>query len=432
MSHFMRFTPCGLFRSSIADHLLKRAALGFLVMLLVSATGLTACGGGSATEEDNEVIFGVLADFTGRAAVGTTETYNAFKDYLRMAEEKELLPEASIKVLTYDTRGDFSRVMPGYVWLTSRGAQILGAFNPGDIELLRSRVEEEEIPVLGTPAMFSILDCDWFAFAYGPVDSELEALLQWIVDNWDSYPTRPKIGFVGLTGITFYETQLAMVEKFCAAHPDEVDWVGAEMAPTTTTNWAGEIGKLSGCDYIIPVMSGPSLASFIKEARSRGYTNKFAGSLENVVGFWPLVRDAVPPADLDGLVVAGYYPWYTDDVGFIREVKEYTEKYRPDQADLLMTGTSPMVGWTWGNALVAAVKGAMEEVGVENIDSLALREALFNLDLELDGFGNRWKMREGVHCLGQTVRMYEYDADAEAWTAISDWYQPASLWEDLS
>ena len=77
--------------------------------------------------------------------------------------------------------------------------------------------------------------------------------------------------------------------------------------------------------------------------------------------------------------------------------------------------------------LVDAVGRAIEAVGAENVDELALLDALVETSMTVEGWGNPWELTENINCLAQTVRMYEYRAAEDKWVGISEWYRPPSL-----
>ena len=404
----------------------KMIALLFLGMLLVTSPGLGGCGGDEGASV-SEVKFGWLWDVTGRSALGITQMFEGMEDYLRKVSEEDPIPGTRIRLVTYDTHSDTGRVPVGYVWLKGQDVHLMSA-SPQDCELLRARFEVDEIPFFATATVGSLLDCEWLVSMYGPVEGEIESLMEWIMSNWENYPTKPKIGFVALSGVPFFEAQLDTVEAMCQEYPDKFDLIGVEMAPTTTTAWAGEILRLADADFIVPGLAGPPLASFVKEARQRGYDGRLIGPEESFWGTWEFIKAGVPAEDLDGILVASYSPWWDDDVAFVREFREYTEKYRSSiEAESRYLNVGPINGWAMGMMLVDAVRTAVEEVGAENVDSDAVLDGFRNMDNTVDGWGNPWCLTGDLNCFVRTVRMYEYEASEDRWIAQGNWCTPGLL-----
>jgi ABC-type branched-subunit amino acid transport system substrate-binding protein len=252
--------------------------------------------------------------------------------------------------------------------------------------------------------------------------------LEWISQNWGSYPTKPKIAFIGLSGVSFYISQEATVKEWMAAHPDQFEWLGSQLVPSTVTSWALEIKKFEKADFIFASMSGPPLVSLVKEARARGYTKRFIGPSETFFSFYMLMRAGVSPADLNNLIAGTYTPWWNDSNSFMDEVETYAEKYHSaDQLTAIHQGTGQFNGWAAGMIFVDAVKRAVKKVGVDKLDGLAIHEALKDTDMTVPGWGNPWKLVEGENYFAQTVRLVEYKSDVDNWVGITDFVYPPSM-----
>ena len=403
-------------------------ALAFILLsLLVTVPALVGCG--SASQGANEVQYGWIWDFTGRAASAVTQTYDGFRDYIRMVSEEDPIPGINIKLLIYDTQSDVSKVPIGYEWMKNAGADILSAA-PQDTELLRSRFESDQIPFYALSNLESMTDCQLLTTLYGPPQLQLEVQLEWIAKNWTGYPTKPRIGFIGLTGVAFYVSQEATVREWTADHADQFEWLGSEMVPSTTSSWATEVLRFKNADFIFASMSGPPLASLVKEARARGFAGKFMGPSETYFSFYMLLRSAMSPDQLNNIVAGTYTPWWTDASPFMTEVEEYYRKYHGSgKLDSIQKGTGQFNGWAAGMIFVDAVRRAAKEVGAEKVDGLAIHKALQETDLTVEGWGNPWKLPGNgkVNYFAQTVRLVQYDSSIDNWKGITDYIVPPFL-----
>lgn len=412
--------------------LAKAAVLVLLGLLLATVPGLAGCGdddGGTVTET-KEIKYGWLWDMTGRASLAVVQLYDGLTDYLTMIEEEDPIPGVEIKVITYDTRSEPARVIPGYVWLKSQGVTLISGA-PHDIESLKSRLEPDQMPVLEVSSMLSNLDSEWIFAEYGTPESQVEAQMHWIMDNWEDYPTKPKIGFVGLSGVPFYEGQRDQALEMTTDYPDKFEWVGAQMSPVTTVSWTQEVNNLMDSDFIFAAMSGSFLANFTMEARARKYDKTLIGPMESFWAFWEQVKAIVSSEDLDGVISSSYYPHWDEDVPFIREIKAEMEKtLTPEEMESAMTGTGRLGGWAVGQILVDAVRRAVDEHGAENVDALALKKALEETDIDAvaEGWGNRWKIEGDINVFARTIRLYRYNGAQDKWLPIvDDWLAPPSL-----
>jgi ABC-type branched-subunit amino acid transport system substrate-binding protein len=411
----------------MSQRLVRTAALILLGVLLVTLPGLAGCAG----EEGKvpEIVIGVLSDYTGPAAYACTQLIDTFQDYFRMVEEEDPIPGVNIRFVTYDMRTDYSRVPPGYVWLKTKGAMLMAIIHPTSAQMLAPRAEEDQIPLVGGGVAIDLCINEWVFSMYATNEVQIEAILMWITDTWDydGKGRNPKVGHVGYSGYTTtagYDTGIA---AFLEAHPGEIDYVGTEAPPTGTTSWAGEVSKLKDCDYIVMTCVGPGVPSFIKEARARGYTGAFLSGTEAIPGFMKSIRTAVSSDQLYGLYHMGYWPWWNDDVPYINDLKEAIQEYHSDEAEELLKESGPLTGWGFGMYVAEAIRRAVEEVGAENVDGAAIRDALAETNMTVQGFGNTWSFTETNHCCCLAQRAYEYLPEEDDWVAVSDWIMPASL-----
>ena len=408
----------------MSQRLIRTVALILLGVLLVTLPGLAGCA--EEKEEVPEITIGVLTDFTGTASFAVKPTINAMMDYFRMIEEENPIPGVKVKFVTYDTRLDYARTVPGYIWLKGQGAIMMHTINPADNEILVDRYEEDEIPVIGSQVQPKLLGDPWMFCFSSSNANEAEVLMKWIMDTWEYYPTPPKIGHLGWT-LMSTEYHQDGIDAAMEANPGKFDWVGVERAPLGTTVWAVEIDRLKDCDFIIVSVVGPMAASFVKEARARGYEGNFLSGINAFPGYWDLVRGAVPEDELYGCYHAGHWPWWSEDVLFITKLKEAIQTYRSGEAEALMRSSGPLTGWAYGMLMVDAIKRAVEEVGAENVDGTALRNALAEIDMTVAGWGNPWRIIENENFLARAERVYEWSIAEEDWVAVSDWITPASL-----
>ncbi|MCX5998480.1 MAG: ABC transporter substrate-binding protein, partial [Chloroflexi bacterium] len=122
---------------------------------------------------------------------------------------------------------------------------------------------------------------EWAFALLAPQQAQAEALMMWISDTWDYEGTgrKPKVAQVGAI-FTTTEYWASGIESYVASHTDDFDWVGTIRAPLGQTTWAAESAKTKNCDYVILTIIGPSVPSFLKESRDRGYTGAFLSGME--------------------------------------------------------------------------------------------------------------------------------------------------------
>jgi hypothetical protein len=165
------------------------------------------------------------------------------------------------------------------------------------------------------------------------------------------------------------------------------------------------------------------LASFIKEARDRGYERAIVGGFESFPGFWELVKAA--GGSLHNCYYPGYVRW--DDPAYINLIKEHAQRYRGGKAEALVNGTGYTSGWADGIVMADAIRRAVEAVGAEKVDGSAIRNAVATTNLTVEGYGNPWRFDENINFACQTQIIFEWNTAEERWESIGDWITPLSL-----
>ena len=367
------------------------AAMLLLVVLLVTLPGLVGCGE-EQTKAQQEIVVGLLGDATGPSAFALGHIYDGINDYFRMVNEESLVPGVKIAFHNFDTRASVGRAPIGYQYMRGKNAEVIVVPIGTHADVLKSRCADDEIVLFGMQGSIDLMGSEWVFVFNPPFECNLEALMKWLLENWDQQQ-KPKVGIVGTSGMSGTELPKAALEKWIEQNPGEVDYAGAQLAPSGSRTWAAEIARLKDCDWIVMAATGPPGAAFVKEARDRGYKGRFIGGVEHFLPWHDLFMSALPSSDyLKDTIITVNYPLITDQGSFIAEYKEYTYKYLPaDEAEVQLRHTGRLSGWATALFIVDAISRAIEKVGAENVDGGAIKDALEAMDLTLEGWGNTTK-----------------------------------------
>jgi len=412
----------------------KTIAVALVVMMLGGIPGLVGCGDNGGGGGGDEIVVGILADFTGPAALAVQSYVFGAQDYFRYAQEQGLTSGVNIKTVTYDQRSDPARVPSGYQWLKGQGTDVLFVISPTDLSILEDRVAADKMPTVGAHCSEDNPAASYIYGWWPTQSSEGEAEMEWIISDWDYEGTgrSPKVGYQTWTlpSAQFFMSGFQVVLD---ANPGKVDWQGMNKAPTSTTSWAPEIQQFINCDYILCTMVGSTLASFVAEARQRGYTGKFVTGTSGFPGYFELVIDRVAsPDELDGCYFVMASPFYNDDLPMVKAFLQAYAEYRPSVTyqHLVEGDTGPMGGWICGMIIVKALTNAMETLGVENLTGEAVESALASLDVTVEGFSpnNKYWFPTGYHAAIRAYLAYECLVVDDEWKVItSEWIVPPEL-----
>jgi len=259
------------------------------------------------------------------------------------------------------------------------------------------------------------------------VQSQGEAVMRFIMDHWDydGEGRSPIVGHLGytLTSTDYYQQGVDAVRN---ANPGKFTWKGIERGTLGQVAWTAEVGRLKTCDYILVSVAGPMLSSFVSQARSGGYAGVFVTGMEGFPGFFGLVQEAMKgsPEQLYGCYYLAWWPWWNEDVPYIEDCLDYIDTYAAKDKDKLLASSAVISGWGLGMVLEAGIRGAIEEVGAENIDSVALKNATRAINMTVEGFGDVWKVTATNNCLQWQQRAFEWIPSENEWRTRPTYYDP--------
>lgn len=407
----------------------KRVGLAVVVFLVALLVALPAVAGCAGRESEEKVIkIGILADFTGTAAFAMQPTMKTADTYLtKVVPEKNPLPGVKVEFTIFDTQLNYSRTVPGYLDLKGRGVDMMLIPNAQDVELLGDRLRQDQMPVVGTQGLQSQLASEWSMSTVSTVQSQGEAVMRFIMDHWDyeGKGRSPVVGHLGytLTSTEYYQQGIDIVRN---QNPDKFTWKGIERGTLGNVTWTSEVGRLKSCDYILVSVAGPMLSSFVSQARNGGYAGVFVTGMEGFPGFFGLVRETMKasPEQLHDCYYVAWWPWWNEDVPYIKDCLEYLDTYAASEKDELLNSSAVISGRGVGMVLEAAIRNAIEAVGAENIDRVALKNGMRAIDMTVEGFGDVWRVTPSNNCLQWQQRAFEWKLSEEEWVPLPTYYNP--------
>jgi len=352
--------------------------------------------GGSDTEtkvdyvhETLIIMIGHLTDLTGAAALSLVPITYALEDLVRYINEEDPIVGVELRVVTFDTKYDPARFIPGYEWCKGKGAQVIFASIPAIGETLKSFAAADWLPVVNVYATVPEIEPPGWVFCLNsPACYQAKTLLKWISEQWDyeGFARKPKVGFVGWD--MSYDMEMKEgAKEYCLGHQDNFDWVGSFLVPAGTMVWAGEVQMLKDCDYICLSSIGIAAATFMNEFRVRGYAATFIG-MDALAAYQNLLLDYCGWEALDGTLTA--YPMLY--IGGLQQV----------------------------DFLFDILRAAVEGVGAENFDGQAFYDAATGFTATYEGYPE-WGFTETKRYSVDHLVIYEWSAEAEDLVRISDW-----------
>jgi len=396
----------------------KRVVGCFLAVLVLATLG-AGCG-----EEENgkvTITIGEIDDFTGPAGTYMAILSAGLQDTVRYYNEQGTIPGVEVKFLTYDTRLDPSRDIPGYEWLKERGSDviIIGIISPG--EVLKPFSENDKLPLCDLGTTFPMFNPPGWSFCFNPpIRWNTMTVMKWVSETqWDYSKGVPKIAYVGWTGPFAIDVQNAMSD-YCQNHPDQYEFGGAFLAPSGSVLWSGEIEKVKDCDIIFPGMMSTETSTFLTQYWARGYEAQLIGD-SSISAYKGFLVDSLGWDRLDGFLTTECVPWWNEPTPIIQLIEDNLYKYRPGEAEEFIHMGSTYKGGAYNmHAILDIIRLAVEEVGAENFDGQAFYDAAVDYTANWDGCPE-FSFTETKRVLAAYNQGYIWSAEAQDLVRASDW-----------
>jgi len=395
-----------------------KTAASCLMVLALAATLCISCAG-EGEEGKVTIIIGNITDITGPAGPATLQVTWGLEDAAKYVNQEKPIPGVELKVITYDCRYDPSRDIPGFEWCKERGAKVIYSPMPTTTMTLKRLAESDRIPIITATAAEAALEPPGWVFAWFPPAASIgKGLVDWIGEQWTG-AEKVKIGSAGWEE-PYHADVTRGIREYCRAHPDKFDYVGGFLTPMGTMTWGGEIDKLKECDYICVPSTGMATATFIDEARAKGYAGKLFAT-DAITGFMDLILAKVGWEAIDGLLISFEQLWWSDSAASMDLTKEYLYEFHSNEAeDSIRSGTSYSGVFAAGLFWFEIVRQVVEEVGADNFDGQAFYEKAIDFKMTLEGF-EQTGFTESIRYAVKHQKFYEWSAAAGNVVAVSDW-----------
>ena len=399
----------------------KRTLACLLALALLTTLGI-GCGNDEGDGKET-IVIGNLTDMTGPGATALVPMTWALQDMVNEINEQELIPGVTLKVENYDTALDSARFIPGYEWLKGKGAQVMVSVFSDCSETLKPYAERDKIAILGMATTEPMIEDPGWVFGFCPPNRYcVRLLMQWLSDKWeaDGKTGKPKIATVGWAD-SWGTDQERGAREYCEAHPDDLEYVGAYLAPVGTLTWSGEVAETKDCDYINLSANGAlQPATFIDEYFQKGGTGTFV-STEAPSAYVGYITESAGWEAVDGHFNVQTWGWWNLPWPKVEYAKEVLQRYHPDEADeLTRSGMGYLGGGLMQLFALEILVEAVNSVGVGEFDGQAYYDTAVDYTKTWEGFSERG-FTETRRYVSQHNIVLEWRADQEDLVKVSDW-----------
>ena len=350
----------------------KTAWITFLAVALAALLLVTACAPGPPLEEQKVAKIAYIAPLTGGPASIMQTALRNFEDWLAYYEEVgvpglELPDGVTVELVWGDSGFEGPKAISIYERMVDE-VVYLHLPSPLEAGVLKSRCERDgmaamtmavdEVLMYPPGAIFTIFSTESERFA---------AACDWIMENWQE--DRPPI--IGMMGTDTPSGRAAEVMGIVYAEGIGIEMLPFESIPYTPLDVSPQLLRLAdaGADVIYMQAHWGTSPAVLRDAERLGLLGKirFGGATEDGIG--------VPMLDM-GPAVEGFFqtknfPWF-EEVPIVYDIFRMREGRLDTNGGVACT-------LQYGPVTVEAIRIAIEQVGYENLDGRAVKEAMYSI-----------------------------------------------------
>ncbi|MFC1970046.1 ABC transporter substrate-binding protein [Chloroflexota bacterium] len=402
----------------------KRLGVAILAVALAALLLVTACAPApTAPAGEKTVEVAGIMPLTGAASGPIQMQLLGFQDYFRYFDEQEAIPGVSIKFLWGDTMMQYAVFASNYEKSVMRGIPLIFATESIPVEGLKGRFAKDEVVVMGSATGFQDMcySPGWRYFISPTLAEQFAVVAEYFKGNWkEARP--PRFAFVGMDFTWGYEPQ-AEGTKYAQSLGFEV--LPPEIVPFIVLDATTQLLRLKeeGADLVylqaLPSAVGPVLrdAERLELLGQMHFAGNPIGMPESVIKMTGVASE--------GFLMPFTSPWFDEtEVPGIKLMIDNRMKYHNEK---VQRDASYRNGWIEAAIACEAIRRTIENVGYDNLDGAAIKEALDNMkDFDVYGLASiTYKDRPLDHRGITTLAVYEVRDGKEV--RLSDWRESPTL-----
>jgi branched-chain amino acid transport system substrate-binding protein len=348
----------------------KRLGIAILAIGLAALLVLTACAPRPVVEEKT-AQFGWILPITGPASAPTQVMLAGGEDYIRYFNEQEAIPGVRIKQLWRDTGFQYALGIGHYERFVEAGIPLIDTEESTLAFGLKERFERDEVVHFTVGAAYNELmfpEPGWLYTINPTLSEQAPVVLQYFMENWKE-ERPPRLAFLTLDAPWGYQARYAT--GYARSLGFEV--LPSEVVPHVVLDATGQLLRLkeAGADLVYMQALAPSVAPTLRDAERLGLLDQiqFAGH-PSAMGERVIEQTGVAS---EGFLISRAYPWFDEtEVPGIKLMIDNMMKYHGE----VRRDGEYFFGWVGAAVVCEAMRRAIENVGYENLDGPAIKEAL--------------------------------------------------------
>jgi branched-chain amino acid transport system substrate-binding protein len=396
----------------------KRLGIAILAIALATLLVLTACAPQSIVAEKT-AQFAWLLPLVGPGSAASQVVLSAGEDYTRYFNEQEAIPGVRIEYLWRDTAFQSALGLSHYERLVAAGIPLIGSVESLLLFGLKERVERDEVVAFEIGAGYHEIMYPvhgWYYTIIPTMGEQAAVVLQYFMENWKEERS-PRLAFVGIDAQWGYEPRYAT--EYARSLGFEV--LPPEVVPIVVLDATGQLLRLkeAGTDLVHLQCQPESSGPILRDAERLGLLGQiqFAGHLSAMGDRTMKLAGAAS----EGFLLPKPYPWFDEtEVPGIKLIIDNMMKYHGE----VRKDGEYFLGWVGAAVICEAISRAIENVGYENLDGRAIKEALDGMK-DFDVYGLASITYKPDDHRGVT-KMAVYEVRGGEIVRVSDWREAPS------
>ena len=397
----------------------KAVWITVLAVALTVVLLFTACTPGAPAEEEKVAKIGMIAPLTGAPASAIHIAWRNIIDYLAYYEEVgvpglELPPGVTIELVWGDSAFEVPKAISHYERMREQGVVLFYAPSPVEGAGLKSRTDRDGVVNFVMSIDEGMMYPPSSIFTVYPTDSEgFSVACDWIMENWQE-ERPPRFAIMGTDSPSGHAPE---VMGTAYARSIGIEMLPFETVPYMPLDTTPTLLRLSdsGADFVYIQSIWSTARPILKDAERLGLTEEIRfGGFEN--------SQSVQVLEL-GSAAEGYWaprraPWYAEVPVLFDILREVDGK--------IDTGGDGACTLAFVPAWIKAISIAIGEVGYENLDGRAVKEAMYGIkDFDPHGTGKKVTYTPEDHRGSASIRIYEMRGGDVV--PVTDWREAPML-----
>ncbi len=359
------------------SRMIKGKWLGIAAVVLVLLLSFAACGPAQIVEQKT-VQVGHIDPFTGAGSVSVQITGEAFQDYIRYFNEQEAIPGVNIEVVWADSMRQFPQWYTHYLRFVDRGIPLI--YTNDTQGLTTPDYEKDDVVAIAGGGTQEVVYPPGWRYTESLTNVEqAAAVMEYFMENWQEERS-PRFAFIVMDSAWAYEV-LDEGTKYAQSLGFEV--LPSETVPFVTLDATTQLLRLteSGADFVYIQALAPSSGPALRDVERLGLLGQiqFAGHASSM---GERVIEMTGAASEGYLIARAFPSFYETEVPGIKLMLDNMMKYHGE----VMREDEYFHGWVVGAIACEAITRAIENVGYENLDGAAVKEALDSIQ-DFDVYG---------------------------------------------